>query len=303
MATLKDLQFSQTSDKGETRKSSKVQPDYEIMSPESFTGSSVGVTPNENSYVIFRLVKKKRGRIHIDGICDVVMNPKTNKRERIWLLNGADSIWQSEILELLKDKEYVRRNRRSLTFEDGVLRIPIWDDRALEFARANTKNVGKNRSASGKFDFYEYNAAAEQEDRLKRQMLKIDMVIKAKEMPTEKMKKLASFLGIVFFDDLGQPKGDDGVRSELMILADNDPINFSKYIDSQEVEIAYAVKRAILDAKIDLNGQQGNAIWAGGKGFIAKIPSARKPYEYLTELAMTNSDEGRAFKEQLFSYA
>jgi len=44
-------------------------------------------------------------------------------------------------------------------------------------------------------------------------------------------------------------------------------------------------------------------LWAGGKGFIAKIPVGRKPYEYLTELAMTNSDEGRAFKEGLAQFA
>jgi hypothetical protein len=118
-------------------------------------------------------------------------------------------------------------------------------------------------------------------------------------MEVGKMRKLASFLGVIFYDDLGQPKTDEGIRTELMIKADNDPVGFSKYLDSKEVDIAYMVKRAILDAKIDLTGQSGNAIWANGKGFIAKIPSTRKPYEYLTELAMTNSDEGKAFLEQL----
>jgi hypothetical protein len=113
------------------------------------------------------------------------------------------------------------------------------------------------------------------------------------------MKKLASFFNISFVDEIGMPKTDEGVRSELMLRADNNPEVFEKYIDSQEVEISYLIKRAILDAKIDLTGQHGNAIWANGKGFIAKIPAGRKPYEYLTELAMTNSDEGRKFKEQL----
>lgn len=290
MATLKDVQQSQGGVK-------------EQQVEENFSFSSLSMDTNENvptqMYVIFRLAKKKKGRTRIDGICDSVMNPKTKRRERIWLLNGADSIWQSEMLELLKDKDYVNSNRRSLVFEDGVCRIPVHDDRALEFARVNTKNVGRRRVGNGKFDFYEYDAAVEQQERLKTQMTKIEMVIKAKEMPADKMKKLASFLGIKFIDDLGQAKGEDGIRTELMLKADTQPLLFSKYIDSKEVEIAFMVKKAILDAKIDLTAQNGNAIWAGGKGFIAKIPVGRKSYEYLTELAMTNSNEGRAFKEQL----
>lgn len=254
----------------------------------------------EKQYVIFKLAKKKRGRVYIDGINDAVMNPKTKKRERIWLLNGADSIWQSDLLELLKDKEYVKRNRRSLLFEDGVCRIPIVDDRALEFAQACNHNIGgKDSKSNGKFDFYEYDANKEQAERMKKQMNKIDMVIKAKEMKSDKMKKLASFLGISFVDDLGQPKSEDGIRTELMVRADSDPDTFSKYIDSKEVDISYMVKRAIIDAKIDLTSQGNSAMWAGGKGFIAKIPIGRKAHEYLTELAMTNSEDGRNFLEQL----
>jgi hypothetical protein len=169
----------------------------------------------------------------------------------------------------------------------------------LEFMRKNKHNVGKRISGAGKFDFYEYDPATEQKERMAKQLLKIEMVVKVKEMPEDRMKKLASFFGIAFVDELGQLKSAEGIRTELMLKADNDPVTFQKYIDSKEVEISYLVKRAIIDAKIDLGGQTGNATWANGKGFIAKIPSSRKPYEYLTELAMTNSDEGRKFKEQL----
>ena len=278
----------------------KVQPKQEFFN----NTESVMATPvaDEHKYHIFRLVKKKKGRTYVDGICDNATNPTTKKRERIYLINGSHSIWQSELGDLLKDKEYMRTNRRSLVFENGVCRIPSWDDRALEYARANTKNVGKLRSGNGKFDYYEYDAAAEQAARLERQMLKINMVIKAKEMPEAKMTQLASFLGISFVDELGMPKGSEGIRAELMIKADNHPELFEKYIDSEEVSVQYMVKKAIIEAKIDLTGQAGNALWSGGKGFIAKIPAGRKPYEYLTELAMTNSDEGRRFKEQLADF-
>lgn len=290
--SLKNVNESQSGQTG--GEATTATPNYEQFHSEPVRG--------ELNYVIFRLVKKKKGRVHIDGICDAVMNPKTQKRERIWLLNGADSIWQSELLELLKDKDYIKTNRRLLTFENGICRIPVHDDRALEFLRANTKNIGKIRGSNGKFDYYEYNPAQEQADRHKRQLLKLDMVVKAKEMPIEKVKKLASFLGISFIDELGMAKGDEGVRTELMLRADNDPENFAKYFDSPEVDTAYMVKKAILDAKIDLHAQAGNAIWANGKGLIGKIPAGRKPYEYLTELAMTNSDEGRRFKEQLQTF-
>jgi hypothetical protein len=291
MAKLSDVELSS---KGEPT----TQPQPIIDTPVNLRNNTQIA---EQQFVIFKLVKKQK-RFWLDGICDNVLNPKTKRRERTWLLNGADSIWQSDLLELLKDKEYRNRNRRSILFEEGIAMVRITDERGLEFLRVHTSNVGHNRSGSGKKDFYEYDAASEQTARLERQMLKINMVIKAKEMPADKMKKLASFFGIMFVDDLGMPKNDDGIRAELMLKADSNPDLFSKYIDSQEVEVSYMVKRAIIDAKIDLTGQHGNALWAGGKGFICKIPAGRKPYEYLTELAMTNSEDGKRFKEELQTF-
>lgn len=261
------------------------------------------VAPAQQGHVIFRLVRKKQRRLRIDGICDNALNPKTNERERIYLIRGAKSIWQSDLTELIKDidkpNSYISKNRVSLLFEDGICRIPVTEKNQLEYARVNTHNVGKNRSGAGKYDYYEYDAHEEQKLRLEKQMHRIKMISKANEMAEDKMKKLAAFLGISFVDELGMPKGVEGVRSELMIKADTQPETFEKYIDSKEVEISWLVRRAILDAKIDLTAQAGNAMWSGGKGFIGKIPSNRKAYEYLTELAMTNSPEGRVFKEQL----
>jgi len=287
MAKLADVQFSQ---QGEPKQ------EVEIPFVPQMETNKV-----EQQFVIFKLVgNKRKGRVYVDGIDDAVMNPSTGKRERIWLLNSADSIWQSDLIELIKDKDFMRRNRRSLLFESGVCRIPVWDDRALEFARACRHNVGsKDRRTGSKYEFIEYDPIKQQEEAIKKEYFEIEMVLKAKDMEVNKMKKVASFLGIAFNDDFGQYKGDDGIRRELIIAAKRNPKNFEKYIDSKEVEIAYLVKKAILDAKIDLTAQGGNAIWAGGKGFIAKIPISRKPLEYLTELAMTNTEEGRNFKEQL----
>ncbi|MES2382397.1 MAG: hypothetical protein V4538_15225 [Bacteroidota bacterium] len=253
--------------------------------------------------VLFKLIKKRRGRVYLDNCCDNIPNPKNDGNpERIWLLNGARSIWDSDLEYILKDKSRYDRARRGMDikFTDSVCMVQSTDTLRLEFMRKNSNNVGKKiEGRGGKYDYYEYDPAQEQKERHAKQLMKIGIITKVNEMPTDKIRKLASFLGISFVDELGMPVSDEGVKTELMIKADTDPATVQKYMDSREVEVAYLVKRAIIDAKIDLGGQNGNAIWAGGKGFIAKIPTNRKPYEYLTELAMTNSDEGRNFKQQL----
>lgn len=259
---------------------------------------------SEQLNVLFKLVKPKKGRTYLDNCCDNVINPKTKRPERIWLLNGANSIWDTELEYILKDKDRYGRARRGMdiVFIDGVCRVRSSELLKLEFMRANCHNVGDKRGGNGKWDFYEYSPQRESEERQKKQMLKVQMVVKASELDYSASgygRKLASFLAISMVDELGMAKEPDGIKTELMIKADTDPVTFQKYLDSREVEISYLVKRAIIDAKIDLGGQARNASWANGKGFIAKMPAERKPYEYLTELALTNSDEGRRFLEQL----
>lgn len=292
MATLKDVGLSQSGEGQQVTESSFIN---------DFTPIEKSEVPVDE-YVIYKLVNSnKKGRVYIDGIDDVI-NPGTKKIERIYLITGAQSIWSSDLSELLKDKDYIRKNRRSLLFEGGICRIPTWDERAMEFAEVCRHNVGNpKRKGVSNYEFYKYDPARQQQELLKKEMFELDMAIKAKEMPEDKMRKLASYLGIIFYDELGQPKSPDGIRTELMLKAKRDPATFSKYIESKEVEISYMVKKSIFDNLIDLGSQNGNAIWAKGHGFIAKIPQHRKPHEYLTELAMTNSEEGRRFMEQLQS--
>lgn len=250
--------------------------------------------------VLFKLVKKRKGRTWLDNCCDNVPNPKNNDiPERIWLLNGATSIWESELENIFKSKDRYERSRkgRDIVFVDGVLRVRSSDKLMLEFLRKSKHNVGSNRAGAGKFDFYEYDPQQEQKDRLAKQMIKLEMIVKLKDVDEVKVKQLASFFGIPFVDELGMPKTIEGIRTELMLLADTRPADIQKHFDSKEVTISYMVKTAIRDAKIDTH--DGNAYWAGGGGFICKIPLGRKPYEYLTELAMTNSQDGMIFKSQL----
>lgn len=251
-------------------------------------------------YYIFKLFNNTRkGGVHVPGVDDVI-NPKTGKMERIRLLAGVDTIWVKEQKDITPD--YIRMNQRSLQFMRGskILRIPEYDHTALEFARITRHNIGtiNNRTGSN-FEFYEYNPAKEQEEMLRREELEIEMAILAKGMPVEKMRKHAAFLGIRLIDDLGIPKTDDGIRREYMVYAKKQPVYFQKTVDSKEVEISWLVKRAILDSKIEIGREPGKIYWANGGGLIGVVSRTDNPETYLINLALTNSPEGAAFKDQL----
>lgn len=126
--------------------------------------------------VLFKLVKKKRGRLWLDNCCDNVPNPANNNvPERIWLLNGATSIWESKLEHILKDKARYERARRGrdIVFTDGVCRVRSSDVTMLEFMRKCTHNVGKLRRGSGKCDFYEYDPEQEQKKDTQSSFLKL----------------------------------------------------------------------------------------------------------------------------------
>jgi hypothetical protein len=252
--------------------------------------------------VLFKLVKKKRGRHWLDNFTEAIPNPENNNMpERMCLLAGATDVWESKCENIIKDKNRYDRARRGMDimFVDGVLRVRSTDVLRLKFLRLHPKNVGDRRVGSLGSDFYEYSPAKENEDRKKKIVLKMEIGAKVMSMPDEQARKLASFLGIPMVDELGMPVSPDGIKADLAFKVDADPATVQRYIDSREVEISWMVKRAIIDNKIDLGGTSGNAMWSAGKGFIAKIPSDKKPYTYLTELAMTNSEDGRRFLEQL----
>lgn len=251
-------------------------------------------------YHIFKLLANTRkGGVHVPGIDDVI-NPATGKMERIRLLSGVDTIWVKEQKEITP--EYVRNNMRSLSFVRGtkILRIPEWDTTALEFARITRHNVGSPSNKTGShFEFYEYDPAREQEEMFKREALELEMAILAKEMPAEKMRKHAAFLGIRLIDDLGLPKTDDGLRREYMVYAKRNPDYFQKTKDSKEIDIMWMIKRGILDSKIEIGREPGKIYWSNGGGLIGVMSKQDTPERYLLNLALTNTQEGEAFRDQL----
>ena len=255
---------------------------------------------SETRYHVFKLVSNTRkGGVHVPGIDDVI-NPSTGKMERIRLLSGVDTIWLKEQKDVTP--EYARNNLRSLPFMRGtkILRVPDWDHTALEFARLTRHNVGSPSNKTGShFEFYEYNPAREQEEMLRKEELEIDMAILAKGMEADKMRKHAAFLGLRLVDELGIPKTDDGIRREYIVYAKRYPEYFQRTVDSKEVEYAWMIKRAIIDAKIEIGREPGRVYWANGGGLIGSYTKNEAPEKYLLNLALTNSEEGRIFKERL----
>lgn len=292
MAKLSDVQFSLQGEQPAVPQHQ--QKHNEVLSP-------VYETQNTGTkYHIFKLVSNTRkGGVHVPGIDDVI-NPQTGKMERIRLLSGVDTIWLKEQKDVTP--EYARNNLRSLSFLRGtkILRIPEWDTTALEFARITRHNIGSPSNKTGShFEFYEYNPAREQEEMLKREELEIEMAILAKGMDAEKMRKHAAFLGLRLIDDLGMPKTDDGIRREYIVYAKRQPEYFQRTVDSREVEYAWLIKRAIIDGKIEIGREPGRVYWANGGGLIGSYAKSENPEKYLLNLALTNSEEGRIFKERL----
>jgi hypothetical protein len=95
------------------------------------------------------------------------------------------------------------------------------------------------------------------------------------------------------------PKSMDALRNDYELYAEAQPNKFMQSAGSKEVEIAFIVKKALIDNKIDTTTKRGSAYWSNSGGFICKIPSDKKAPSYLVEFAMFPQDESRAFLEQL----
>ena len=299
MSKLADVQFSRSGEQPQEQSAEIYKADPLPLPNEHRLPGDPGVEP-ETKYIIFKLAKTDRnGGTYIPNIDDVI-NPKTKRVERIRLLSGVDSIWQKDQKDLTK--EYIERNGISIHFPRGqkFIRVPDWDKNLLDFLRACRHNIGSpNRKTGSKFEFYEYNPKAEAQAAEDKEMKEVLMAIKASEMPMEKLKKHASFLKIQFVDEFGDPKEDKKLRAEYILYAKRNPLFFEQTMDREDVEIQFAIKKAIIDAKIDIGQQPGTAFWSGSMGVICRIPSDKRPIDYLTELALTNTPEGRSFKEQL----
>jgi hypothetical protein len=252
-------------------------------------------------FIVFKLVNnKKMGRVNLPGEADVY-NPATKRIERAQLLLGIQSIWKNEQKDV--KEEYIKQNKRSIIFENRVCRIDALDEQALEFMRvSNNFTENPHRRAGGKYDFFEWNPQRQEEEAYDKEVFEMEMVQVAMNQPFEAVRKHALFLGVRFNDELGEPKTEKGIRRDYQIMAKRNPQRFKDTLSTKEVEVHYLVTKALLETKIDLNNRErGMAYWSGGGGRICKIPPGElaNSRKYLTDLALTNSQEGKDFLEQL----
>ncbi len=290
MARKSDVDFSMRKD--------TIHDDERQKSEELASNLAVARNPNDNAeYVIFKLVDtKKRGRVHVDNINDTI-NPETGKVERMRVLLGVESIWLKDQKDITED--YAKQNRPIMIFEDRYMRVPGYNKSVIKFLQLNNNCVDQpKRRPGGKHEYFEWNPARQEKAALEKELEEIKVMQTAMELPMEKVMKHAAFLGVSFVDELGERRTDQGIRTHYIMAAKKNPTRFTQTLGSKQVEVSWMVRRAILDSKIDLGRQQGAAHFSAG-GFICHIPAARNATEYLIELALTNSDDGKAFLEKL----
>jgi hypothetical protein len=284
---IQDANFSQQGEQVQSRQ-------YE----ESTAALNEAPVATGNTFKIFKLSDtKKNGKYHMEGIDDV-WNEKKGRMERIRLLRGYPSIWVEDQKGL--EKSFVEQNRRSLIFDRRVLRVAEYDVEALEFlslCNANLDNA--NRKGTRKVTFFQWNPQRTAELERAKRVAKVEAIKYASIASDEEMRKHCNYLGISFVDELGMPKSLEALRNDYELYAEAQPNKFMQSAGSKEVEIAYIVKKALIDNKIDTTTKKGSAYWSGDGGFICKIPSDKKPQNYLVEFAMFPQDESRAFLEQL----
>lgn len=252
----------------------------------------------EATHAVFKLVETHRnGRVHLPTE-DYVVNPGTKEYEKMRLLKGVQSIWEKDQKNLTPHD--IKTHAMSLTFEKNVLRIPLYEKQTLEFLRTTSMNIGsKTPNKSAKFRFYEYNSEIAAQEALKQEELELEAIIAAKDMPVAKMRKHVAYLNITFADDItGMPKTDEAVRRDYIRAAKRNPKVFMDTKEDPAVDISFMVKKVISESKIDLGKQPNSIFWANGP-FICKVTPGQTPVDSLVELALTNSKEGREFKERL----
>ena len=268
--------------------------------------SSTAMSEAPQTGTIFKIFKltdtKKNGKYHMEGIDDV-FHPERKRIERVRLLTGYPSIWVEDQKGL--EKTFVEKNRRSLIFDRRVLRIPDYDTAALEFLSVCNANVDNpNKKGTRKITFFQWNPERQAEVERAKRVAKIEAIKFASMASDDDMRKHCNYLGILFNDELGMPKSMDTLRNDYELYAEAQPNKFMISAGSKEVEVAYTVKKALLENKIDVSVKKGSAYWSNDGGFICKIPSTAKPQAYLVEYAMLPQDESKAFLEQLkkFNY-
>lgn len=306
MATIKDLQYSMNGEPLKKTRLGKELSGLVTYPVDEKTGKVI--YPTGKKWYVFKLVdNNKQGGVRIASTDDVI-NPKSITKEnpngtveRMRLLTGVSSIWLKDQKDLPKD--YEKQNWVELRFFRGqkMMRVAATNTTALEFLRLTNSNIGNPLRVRGsRHEFYEYDSAIAETEQFERENFELEMAILAKQEKADVMRKHAAFLGVRMINDAtGEPKSEDGIRREYVMAAKRNPEYFQKTRNTPQIEVSWLVRKAISETLIDVGREPGKIFWSNGGGMICVLPQTMNAQAYLTELAMTNSEEGIKFKEQL----
>jgi hypothetical protein len=256
-----------------------------------------GKSVTTSGHVIYKLVDTtKKGNYELDLIDDVKARDGMGN-ERIRVLRGVQSIWQKDQKDI--PPEYIKNNRRKLTFQRGNAIVPKTDHQVIEFMDLFNGNVDNpNPVMARNTKVFKWNPEKQAEEQLKKEEKELEAIFAAKDATDAALRKHASYLGISFVDGLGEPLTPSGLRAAYIRFAKNNSETFMDSLNKRDVEVTYLVKRALQDGKIDTGRGNHSIYWADG-GLIGKLPVSQTAIQYLVSLAMNHSDEGQDFLENL----
>lgn len=272
------------------------------QAPETETVSNIPksmLKPVKRDSRIFMLSNDKRqGNVIID-LEEVVYDPATKKRRAMRIVRRAPSIWLDEQPASTFTAEMVRRNVLAVTFNRGRATIPVHEEHILQAMELSNRNLS-NPNRTGIKDIYytEWNPTVENAKAIKEEdevMQAMKLAFEAKE---SEMIQHASYLNIPFVDEQGVPFDEAALRAAYTRFAKNNAKKFLTSIQSPTVKVAYTIRKAQDNGKLDLGLQPGAAYWQDG-GFITAIPEGRDAVEYLIEFAMTHGEANQRFADQL----
>lgn len=227
-----------------------------------------------------------------------VFDPQSNSVRTIRLIRGASSIWMDEQDGFTP--QYIQRNKQDIVFNNGFLRVPRTNRTLLNFLlNSDDYDKKESRMRNKKPKYTLVNTAEAESEELKKEESRLRAINFAMNTSVEDMMIHAEFLGIKMTNEYGEQKTIAKVRVEYANKAGSNPDYFMKTAGTTASKVQFFVKKGLTDGVIDVTSKKGYACWKDSDTVICEIPFGKKPYEAITEFAMSKTKEATNFYETL----
>jgi hypothetical protein len=227
-----------------------------------------------------------------------VFDPQSNSVRTIRLIRGASSIWMDEQEGFTP--QYIQRNKQDIVFNNGYLRVPRTNRTLLNFLlNSDDYDKKENRMRNKKPKYTLVNTAEAESEELKKEETRLRAINFAMNTSVEDMMIHAEFLGIKMTNEYGEQKTIAKVRVEYANKAGSAPDYFMKTAGTTASKIQFFVKKGLEENIIDVSSKKGYACWKDSDTVICEIPFGKKPYEAISEFALSKTTEANGFYETL----